>query len=93
MNISQEYWDNYISNDTILKPVEITNAFGGKSFNFYADNITFSLDPNIITQKIRAKRSYISDQDINAYIGYKFFKGRKIILDYGAGKLSIRKED
>ena len=93
LTIAKKDWSNYIPKNAILKTVQSTNIFGKNSLKIYAEDVSISLGPKITTRNIRTTRSTITNQKINAYIGYGFLKGRIVILDYSKGRLSILKED
>lgn len=90
LDIPQTKWDRYIQGDLELGINRKVDATGEARTDIYASNVELRLG-SIIVQTRTSRVPELRD-GIDAYVGYGFFNGRKVMFDYAASEVLVLRQ-
>lgn len=90
LNIRRGVWSRYIPSSAVIGEVPSTDL-GGKTYtSLFTQGV--SLGIGSISSTSAAKQVPDLYTNFDAFIGYRFFQGRRILFDYAADEILILKE-
>ena len=90
LNIRRGVWNRYKPSNAVIGEVDSTDLGGASYRSIFMQGVTIDIGP--IRSQFAAKQVRDLDTDFDAYIGYRYFRGRRILFDYAADEILVLKD-
>ncbi|MEQ5786813.1 retropepsin-like domain-containing protein [Erythrobacter sp. NFXS35] len=90
LQIQRGAWDRYIGSNASLGEVTSKDLTGKTYKSIFTQGVSIDVGP--INSRFAAKQIPDLNKRFDAYLGYRFFQGRRILFDYAADEILILKE-
>jgi hypothetical protein len=90
LQIQRGVWDRYIGNDVALGEITSTDLTGKTYDSIFTQGVSIDLGP--LHSSFSAKQIPDLNPEFDAYLGYGFFQGHRILFDYAADEILILRE-